>query len=160
MEQTNVPVIVDQAEGYDSIIMESKNNSDFGAIMLRSTEEHLDDNGFYRPLKKVGLFKGRVDELKKLVEKKGLKAGDNFSSKVAPVKLVIQEQFEPFYEGQDPKINPTTGQAVTSDGAEVYRQTFVTSVKSTLEDKFLPTDRVEITRDETVEAESSFQKEK
>ena len=77
-----------------------------------------------------------------LVAKHNLRDGSDFSV-VAPVKLVVQESNEPFYPGQEPKINPTTKETVTHLGAAVYRQTVVTSLSSSLEDTKLTTDRVE-----------------
>lgn len=40
-----------------------------------------------------------------------------------PGKIVIEESFEQFYNGQDCKINPTTKAEVLVNGKKVYRQT-------------------------------------
>ncbi len=55
----------------------------------------------------------------------------NFKAKELPFKLEgqiqVRESHEPFYEGQDAKINPTTGEVIEKDGKEVYRDTqFIT----------------------------------
>jgi hypothetical protein len=41
--------------------------------------------------------------------------------------LQVQESFDPFYAGQNPKINPTSGEVVQKDGKDVYRNTIFVS---------------------------------
>jgi hypothetical protein len=135
-------VIVALATGRNDLVIESRNNPENGAIMLRSEVMTINDNGFQQVEKRVGLLKGKTADLKALIAKHNLKAGDDFS-KISPVRLVVRESTEPFFEGQEPKINPTTKETVTHLGADVYRQTFVVSASSTLEDLKLATDREE-----------------
>jgi hypothetical protein len=131
--------IVTLAQGHDNIVMISKNNPESAAIMLRSETMSANDQGFLQTEKRVGLFKGNTAEIQKLGAI--LKPGDDFSQKVFPVRLVIKETFEPAYEGHQPKINPTTKETVTSEGAPVYRQTVVVAEASAEKDVFLATDR-------------------
>lgn len=42
-------------------------------------------------------------------------------------KIIIREGKQPFYEGQEPKINPRTGEVIEHIGSPVYRQTVFTS---------------------------------
>ncbi|MCA0933249.1 hypothetical protein LCM02_12370 [Lutimonas saemankumensis] len=42
-------------------------------------------------------------------------------------KIIITESLEPQYEGQDPKLNPSTGKYITSDGFYIYRSTEFTT---------------------------------
>lgn len=157
--EKHVPVIVKKAEGHDSIIMKAPGNSKSGAILLRTEELAINEQGFLRDRVKVGLFKGEVTRLEELVKKTNLKEGDDFSKKVFPVKLVIKEQTEPFYSEQEPKINPTTGEVVTCNGETVYRQTFVRNIDDDTKDVLLPVDRMEVpdTADqEKVESGSSY----
>jgi len=43
-----------------------------------------------------------------------------------PGKIVTTESFEPFYDGQECKINPTTKAEVLVDGKKVYRNSVYT----------------------------------
>ena len=43
-------------------------------------------------------------------------------------KVVVKETFHPQYEGQSPKINPTTEEYIKVDGKLVYRSTEFTTV--------------------------------
>ena len=67
-------------------------------------------------------------------------------------KVVVRESLEPFYEGQEPKINPSTNEVITHLGAPVYRDTdFVFDLEA--EDTLLATDR----EGATVKAEAQGQ---
>ena len=149
--------IVTLANGHDGIVMVSSNNPESAAIMLRSETMSANDQGFLQTEKRVGLFKGKTEDIQKLAAT--LKPGDDFSTKVFPVRLVIKESFEPAYNGHQPKINPSTKETVTSGGAPVYRQTFVVAEASAEHDVFLATDK-EATAVKTVEAEVAFDKRK
>jgi hypothetical protein len=135
--------IVTLANGHSEIVMISKNNPESAAIMLRSDVMSANDGGFLQVEKRVGLLKGKTEDIQKLAT--NLKPGDDFSSKVFPVRLVIKESHEPAYNGHEPKINPTTKETVTSGGAPVYRQTLVVAENAPQQDEFLPTDREEVT---------------
>ena len=135
--------IVTKANGHDSIVMISQNNPDSASIMLRTEILGVNDQGFLTTEKRVGLFKGKTEDIQRLAA--GLKEGDDFSAKITPVKFVVKEKFEPFYSGQEPKINPQTKEVVTSSGAPVYRYTFVVSESSPETDVRLATDRAEAT---------------
>lgn len=45
---------------------------------------------------------------------------------VLPGKIITLESFEPFYDGQECKINPTTKAEVLVDGKKVYRNSVYT----------------------------------
>ena len=56
-----------------------------------------------------------------------LKVGDDFTMKTGiPCKIVVKESTTPFYEGQNPKMNPSTGEILTKDGMEIYRNSVLT----------------------------------
>ena len=131
--------IVTKSPKHDSIIMKSTTNPDNASIMLRSEILNANDQGFLQKEVRIGLFKGKTSDLEAL----GLKEGQDFSS-VIPVKLVVKESHDPFYAGQEPKINPTTKEVVTSSGAPVYRQTIVVALDSPETDVKLATDKVEV----------------
>lgn len=67
-------------------------------------------------------------------------------------KVVVHESLEPFYEGQEPKINPSTNEVITHLGAPVYRDTeFVFDVKT--QDTLLISDRGELSPSELAQIE-------
>ena len=142
--------IVTKSPKHDSIIMKSTTNPDNASIMLRSEILNANDQGFLQKEVRVGLFKGKTSDLELL----GLKEGQDFST-VIPVKLVVKESFEPFYPGQEAKINPTTKEVVTSAGAPVYRQTIVVALDSPETDVKLATDKAEATAPATSAARAT-----
>jgi len=152
-------VIISKPENYTSskphekypIITINGNNPEWGFIMLRSNVMSITPNGFRNEEKRVGRYIARVEDLVKDVETFKLKEGDDFGKKVFPVKLVIKEQTEPFYDGQEPKINPSSGEVITHNGQEIYRNTFVQPLDSAEPDTVLSIDR------EPVEAEKQLQ---
>ena len=146
--------IVTLAKGNDNVVIISKNNSDSAAIMLVTEHMSANDQGFLQVEKRVGLFKGKTEQIQKLAE--SLKAGDNFSEKVMPVKLVIKESTTPAYPGHEPKINPSTGEVVTSSGSAVYRQTLVVNETSPEMDVRLASDKVSVAA--AVTADAGFSK--
>jgi hypothetical protein len=131
--------IVTKSAKHDSIIMISKTNPNSASIMLRSETLGANDQGFLQKEVRVGLFKGKTEDLKAL----NLHEGQDFST-VIPIKLIVKESFDPFYAGQEPKMNPDTKETVTSGGAPVYRQTIVVADSSAEVDAKLPSDRVVI----------------
>jgi len=123
------------------IISVNNSNPEYGSIMLRSKSIELRE-GWLREVSRVGRISNRVEELVKIVETYNLKEGDDFSAKVMPVKLVVKERNTPFYDGQEPKINPTTGEVVMHNGSEIYRNTFVEPAGSDSVDEMLVSDKV------------------
>ena len=106
--------------------------------MVKQSTMSANDQGFIQEEIRVGFVKGATETLRKL----NLKAGDNFSDKAFPIKLVVIEQFEPFFPGQEPKKNPKTDEIITSSGAPVYRYTYAVSESSPMVDSKLATDKV------------------
>lgn len=144
--------IVTLAKDHSDIVMISKNNPESAAIMLRNDVVSLNSAGFLQTEKRVGLLKGKTEEIRALAA--GLKPGDDFSAKRFPVKLVIQESNTPFFDGQTPKINPSTAEIVTSNGSPVYRQTVVVPESMEISDTLLVTDKEPVTA--KMEANKSF----
>ena len=61
------------------------------------------------------------------IERWNLQVGDDFAAKVGSAcKIVVEERVEPFYVGQKPKMNPTTGEILTKGGREIYRNSRLT----------------------------------
>jgi hypothetical protein len=127
--------IVAKSKKHDGIIIPSKNNAEFGAIMVIETRNTF-EQGFLSSRKRVGLLKGKITELQSLNWK---------DQQIVPLKVVYKEALEPFYPGQEEKKYPENhvqaGQAVTSGGAMIYVNKLVVSTDSPEVDILLPIDR-------------------
>ena len=157
-------VTISKPENYTSsrphekypIITINGNNPEWGFIMLRSTFMSITPNGFRNEEKRVGRYMARIEDLVKDVENFNLKEGDDFGRKVFPVKLVVKEQTEPFYEGQEPKINPSTDEVITHNGQEIYRNTFVQPLDSAEPDALLSIDKVSVEAEKQLQPNTEF----
>lgn len=98
----------------NQVITQSTNNPEYGYVRVESKTTTF-ENGWIRTATRSALIRGKVDELKPL---EGLKQ--------LPGKIVVKESLTPAYDGQDPKINPQTGEVLTKGGSPIYRQTFFT----------------------------------
>lgn len=99
-----------------NIITQSK-NLEYGTIRVDAKTVSF-ENGFLNTSNRVAFIRGKMTDLQSL----GLKAGDTL-----PGIIQKQEQFEPFYEGQSPKINPSTGEVILKEGREIFLQYVYTS---------------------------------
>lgn len=90
----------------------SKNGKQLGFFIVKSSVFNM-ENGFI--VKQTRSATLTVEQ--SLVKDLGWKEGTQL-----PGKIVVQESFEPFYEGQEQKINPDTKADVLVDGRKVYRQ--------------------------------------
>ena len=63
--------------------------------------------------KRSAFIRGRMNDLEAL----GLRGGQTLAGKIQK-----QESFNPFYENQPSKINPTTNEVVLTNGRETYLQ--------------------------------------
>jgi hypothetical protein len=82
------------------------NDNELGSIRLEQNSRSL--NGSYlNNRKRVAFIAGPIDELEKLVASEKLKHG----SKI-PGKILIIESLTPMWKGQNPKINPSSGDAI------------------------------------------------
>lgn len=100
------------------IVQQNPNKPDYGSIALEQRRFSIKNNYLSEKVLKSWL-QGTLGDLKRFVEVHEL--GDR---SIIPGTLYTIEQFVPFYESQNPKANPTTGEASLVDGALVYQQTF------------------------------------
>ena len=92
-----------------------------GSIMVESSEIHI-NNGFATESKRVAFINGDINVLGKL----GLKVGSLLEG-----KIIVAESTTPYFEGQQPKINPSTKAVINHGGLPVYRKsTFVTDLNA------------------------------
>lgn len=90
----------------------SKNGKELGFYIVKSTSLGMEKGFIVEQTRSATLT---VET--KLAEKLAWKEGT-----ALPGKIVVHESFEPFYEGQECKINPDTKAEVKVDGKNVYRQ--------------------------------------
>jgi hypothetical protein len=125
-----------------NVITPSTKNVEYGTIRVDSVEVTF-NNGLLNKSKRSAFIRGKQDELAELNLVEG--------SKMAG-KIVKMEQYTPFYDGQNTKINPTTGEVVLTEGRETYIQ-FVFTEDQTETDRFIHSGApVEETVEATAEA--------
>lgn len=103
-----------------NIITPSVNNPEWGTIRVDSENTSF-SGGIMNVSKRSAFIRGRIEHL----EAAGFRAGQTLQGKIQK-----QESFKPFFvEGengatktQDPKINPSTGEVVLTNGKETFIQ--------------------------------------
>jgi hypothetical protein len=133
---------VRKSEKHPGIIMKSKNNPEYGAIMLIEERDSFSGGFANGKRKRVGLLKGKVENLEKLNWKEG---------QIVPFKIVYKESLEEFYPGQEPKKYPDTnsdgtpneraGKLVTCMGAPIYVNKLAVENTDPMQDELLAIDR-------------------
>jgi len=98
-------------------------NPEYCSVKVQSSVLE-NDEGFWNMRTRIATIRLQVSLAKSLVEKCLLKNG-----KELPIqgKIIIRESFEPFYEGQQVKINPSTGEVILYMNRPIYRQSIFTS---------------------------------
>ena len=106
-----------------------KEGSDFCSIRLTSSGFTIGASGIANATNKSALLRLRKEHLNAFLKYAGTSLTDssNELTKEMPTTLSgvlqVQESFEPFYEGQSAKINPSTNEVMQKDGKPIYRQT-------------------------------------
>ena len=116
-----------------AVITPSTNNPAFGTIRLDELKKSL-EGGFGQDQKRSAFVRGSMEFLNSL----NLKAGQSL-----PGKIIKRESFEPFYEGQTPKINPTTAEIVLTNGRETYLE-FVYTEDANATDQWVGANNAEV----------------
>lgn len=118
-------------------------NEDVVFVRLEERAIGMNASGFLAEEVKSDFAKLNKELAKKLVSAGLLKAGANWKNIIGQdCKIVIKESTTPFYDGMQPKINPTTGEVVTCNGSPIYRRGLVTTDLSDSDTK-LANDKVE-----------------
>lgn len=107
----SVKVIAHPTTG--TVITPSQNNPEWGTFRVDSVHTSF-EGGIVNVNKRTAFVRGKISDLEGL----GLKAGQSLAG-----KILKKESYEPFYEGQSPKIYPSgerQGQAVLTNGRETY----------------------------------------
>lgn len=155
-------IIIEQSKSEkteaNGVIGVNPNKPDFGSIMLRTTSWNNSD-GFLNKTSKVHFLAGKVEDLQELCSEFSLAVGSDYSVAIAPSRLVIEESTTPYFEGQQAKVNPETGEEITYNGMPVYRQVALIAASSSKVDRFVAdaeatTADAEITSEELPELNS------
>jgi hypothetical protein len=101
----------------------STNNPEYGYIRVEENGGlSFGNGGWLNSSSKTALIKGKTADLKTFIQKNNVKVGFELQG-----QIVIMEQTTPFYAGQQPKVNTSTGEVlyVTVNGVKtpIYRQT-------------------------------------
>lgn len=102
-------------------------NPEWGSIRVDAETVSM-ENGILNKSKRSAFIRGKIADLTDMNFKEGQKLTGIIQK---------QEQYNPFYEGQAPKINPTTGEVVLKDGRETYLQYVYTSDVNAPTDVFI-----------------------
>ena len=117
--KTQVKVVAHPETG--AVITINANKPEFGNIRVDQTIVSM-ENGFLNKSNRTAFIAGKIEDLKAL----DLKAGSTLDG-----KIIRKESFEPMYEGQSAKINPSTDEEVLVDGKNVYFKDSFTADLST-----------------------------
>jgi len=93
-----------------AVITPSKNNKEYGTIRLEESGLRF-SNGFVNSTRRSAFIRGKLTALA------GFVAGMEL-----PGTIIAKESLKPWYEGQSPKINPSTKAPVLFEGQPVYLQ--------------------------------------
>jgi hypothetical protein len=107
-----------RADENGNVIQQNPNKPEYGSIGFEQCLA-TNRNNFLNFTTKVSFISGTMADLEKFAIGYQLKAGMEI-----PGCLFTEESYRPFWEGQEPKINPSTGHVVLVDGAPVYQKTF------------------------------------
>lgn len=130
------PVVVKHPET-GLVITPSVNKPEFGTIRI-DQEVNVFNNGFFAVQKRTAFVRGRITDLESL----GLKDGSTLDG-----KIIRKESFEPFYENQEPKINPQTNEVILTDGRPTYLEFEYTEDKDASDHWVAESNEVEETAD-------------
>jgi len=109
------------ADDMGNVIIQSKNNSEYGYVRLQQDRVTFGNNGWVKKSNVSTLLLGKVEDLQSL----NFKSGD-----VIAGKIVIKEQLEPFNSNdpdRDYKYAGDTGIICCVDGQPIYRKAMFTA---------------------------------
>lgn len=103
-----------------NVITPNPNKPEFGTVRLDQTVISR-ENGFINRSSRTSFLHGKIEDLELMDWKAG---------QVINGKIVRKQSYEPFYEGQTPKIypsgHPRAGESVLTNGRESYFQDIYT----------------------------------
>ena len=141
----NKNVVVTTVNSESNDVLRQTSNPDKVSVRL-SQEKMIVTGGLFLNKSTLTTF---VTMDKEIAESLNLEAGMNWKDVIGQdCKIMIKEQTTPFYDGQEPKINPQTkAELSTADGEKIYRQTCLT-VDLEEKDQLVQHQRVEVGQNE------------
>jgi hypothetical protein len=130
----------------NGLIRVNANKPDYGSLMVLNSTIAL-SGGFANRKTRVGFINGSVEDLKATIEEFKLREGTDFSAAVGPHRIVTIEKTESEVGdelGYREKINPSTGEVLTSNGETIYWKTEVVAEGSNVYDKFVQHDTEDV----------------
>ena len=136
----------------NGIIGVNPNKPEYGSIYIAGISPKI-VKGFLNNVKLPYYLNGKIEELEAYIDAFGLKAGDDYSNVVEPSRVIIKETFTARHESNNVAINPSTGNALTSGGAEFYRYYDLVAAGSSEQDNIFSRDTEDVSVPATSEAE-------
>lgn len=151
---SNVKVLAIKNDSAELFFQTKK--ADLVSFRIGETAIVTDSNGFMKEQVRTDFVKINKTLAEKLVAAGKLKVGVPYANLIGQdCKIVVKESHNPFYPGQDHKINPTTKEAVTKDGKLIYSKGFLTTDLS-ISDELIQHDRTPV--NSAIKANSDFAK--
>lgn len=126
----------------NGLIRVNPNKPDFGSMMLIEDVVGI-NGGFIRKRNKTGFIVGTIADLETVIDRFGLKEGDNFCEKVGPHRIVTDERLEsetPEGRAYKEKINPRNNEPLTLGGEKIFWRRYVVPENSPEQDHLIQHD--------------------
>ena len=123
------------------VIVINAKNKNIGSIMFREDKRNgltlgVSFSGSAKP--RVAFHTDNLEALKAYVKENNLQPG----SKIEGYKIIVKESTTPFFDGQNPKMNPETAEVVKHNGADIYRQSVMLPKNDERSDSLLTNDAI------------------
>jgi len=119
-------------------------NEESNQSYVRLVEEYATQ---YGPKEKSVLYKVTSRQKSAILRDKDFKLetlDDLYGGVKQNMHICIEEDTEAFYEGQEPLVNPSSGEMITSGGMNVYRNTTVYPMSLQMVDEVLTRDTADV----------------
>lgn len=136
-------IITAYADG--QVLRTSDTDPNISSLMVKDDSVQL-QNGFVMKNNRPAFIRGNTEALKALK----FKVGDDISTVFGPQRMVTKESTKSFYPGQKAKINPKTGEIITSGGQPIYSATELVAENSTAYNEFIKADTSDVTTTQAV----------
>lgn len=113
----NEPVVIVAGENGE-LVNPNPKSPEYGAVRFEQ-QLFTQKEGFLNSAKRVAFLSSTMEGIQLFVEKLKWKVGQSVTGRIR-----VEERRTPFFEGQQQKINPSTGAVILVDNAPIYRQMF------------------------------------
>lgn len=98
------------------LIQTNERKPEYSSLMFEQNVFEL-QKGFLNKKRRVAFLAAKTEDLEYFVDALKLK-----HESILPGRIYVLESHSPFYDLQNPKINPSTGEVILVDGKPIYRQ--------------------------------------